>query len=652
MPEESAHPASQGGASIAPGRPHADSASACVPEPLAGGGASDGLDRTPDGVLALIADVERMLGTLKEEARQDLGRAGDAERLAAEVAALRTEADGLRGAVASLESELESRRGELAAGSELLAETGRSLAEREARIDRLEELLAASEASREAAEASCIEIDGRLHRSEEDRRGSENEIGSLANRLEASEHDRAALRARLAALEAELAGLANTLAEAIASRDAQIARLADDRNAMLGSHCRAQSDLAAAHAESDRMRAQVDALEAARAEAAAIAAARDDADDSTAMDEALASARDEIAARDSRIGELERELSESRGDRARSEVAYDAVSDEEIARAVEARIQQVLKPRLAQLAQVAQFLRSRRERLAALHRGLKRRARAQRALRQIYAQGAVQAPDAAPVASPAMTEDATRESQALADERRDLEELRTILAASERALARRAAGTRLVTTTALASAFLAVSAALSWHVAGVVAPTPALASIDLVVASRAPESQQGGTPDASGVAAWLESQLADERFTGVVAGRLGDLGRTNAESSALVAGLAGRMSVASDGPHVRLSLRADGADAASAALDAVATAAVAEANRLPERRSDLLRVAIANAGQEVGRAVFATVAHLPDPGRFARAGAIFGALTGVAALAAGVLLVAGRRAARLVAAQA
>ncbi|MFM1823684.1 MAG: hypothetical protein RI967_1950 [Planctomycetota bacterium] len=786
-----------------------------------------GGDRTHEGVLSLIADVERMLDTLKEEARQDLGRAGEAERLAGEVAALTGEVAALRAEIDALEGALagarDAHRSERAADAEAraeierslatrdesiaslegaLSELGRSLAEREEATGRLEshwkDRLAESEDARAAADAACADANAAreaadaarvaaqeslvaaeelFQLSDEGRRAAEAAAEALAARLEESESDRAALRARLAALEAELAGLANTLADAIASRDAQLARLADERNALLEAQCRAQSSLAAAHAEVDRLRGRVADLESARSDAELARAeaarahaeavesarierdrmesfraevARREADPTPAMTEEhaglvlalgeaearlaaavsrleatdarlaesdaslaelrlhaaevererhdanaafeaaqteldaarveldavrteLAATRGELASRDERLAELSEESVARAADRSRHSASFGAnepsgpdageISEEEIARVVEARIQQILQPRLAQLAQVAQFLKTRKERLAALHRGLKRRARAQRALRQVYGQGVGEdggpATDGStPTVSSAFATTSTTapaiagDTTALETERRELEELRVILAASEQALARRAAGTRLVTTTALASAFLAVSAALSWHVAGVIAPTPALASIDLVVASRAPESQQDATPDAGGVAAWLESQLADERFTGVVAGRLGDLGRTNAESATLVDALAERMTVASDGPHVRLSLRGESADAASAALDAVATAAVSEANRLPERRSDLLRVAIANAGQEVGRAVFAKAAALPDPSRLARAGTIFGACVGAAALVAGLLLLAGRRTARLVASQA
>lgn len=583
---------------------HSMPASDAHPRRASESGRDEEAARSHDGVLALIADVERMLGTLRTEAEQDLGRAGEAERLSAEVASLR--------------------------------------AELAAQVQALEDAEAAH-AGREQAIESDLRTD------------FERRLESL--RIE-TESDRAALRARGMALEAELAALSNTLADTIAARDTAIRRLEEERHALLESECRARSSLAAASAEIDALRARIaEPTPVLTDEHAGLVHALGDAESRAEQ----AAAEAERSAR--RIAELEERLAQASTASAETSVAGPAdpgaacdVSEEAIARAVEDRVQQVLKPRLAQLAQVAQFLKVRKTRLAALRRGLRRRARAQQALRQIYsneiagAEGSVPSA-AAPVAAAVAHPHAIEGADALAAERRELEDLRTILAASEQALARRAAGTRLVTTTALASAFLAVAAALSWHVAGAVAPPPALATVDLVVASRAPEAQRDAeSPDAKPVADWLSAHLADERFVGVVAGRLGDLGRTAAESAALVDRLADRVTVASDGPHVRLALRGSGPEATVATLDAVATATVQESNRLPERRSDFLRIAIANAGQEVGRAVFAKSAPLPDPDRLGRAGIAFGALAAAGALVAGLLHLAGRRAARLAAA--
>ena len=142
MSEESNQSVQASGTQIASGTPHVDGSSAESRDfraSVTGTGASD---RTHEGVLSLIADVERMLDTLKEEARQDLGRAGDAERLAAEVAILTQEVAALRAEVDSLEGALEgardAHRSELAAGAEARAEAGRSLAERDASIASLE----------------------------------------------------------------------------------------------------------------------------------------------------------------------------------------------------------------------------------------------------------------------------------------------------------------------------------------------------------------------------------------------------------------------------------------------------------------------------------------------------------------------------------
>jgi hypothetical protein len=71
---------------------------------------------------------------------------------------------------------------------------------------------------------------------------------------------------------------------------------------------------------------------------------------------------------------------------------------------------------------------------------------------------------------------------------------------------------------------------------------------------------------------------------------------------------------------------------------------MAELNRRPERRSDFLRVGIANARQEVGRTVFSHAETIADPARIWRAGAILGGFAVLATMAAGVMVWLARRA--------
>ena len=74
--------------------------------------------------------------------------------------------------------------------------------------------------------------------------------------------------------------------------------------------------------------------------------------------------------------------------------------------------------------------------------------------------------------------------------------------------------------------------------------------------------------------------------------------------------------------------------------------AVGEANRDPARRSDFLKVGIANAKQEVGRTIFSAAETLPDPQRFGRAAAILGMTTLAAICLIGIGTVLMRRPAK------
>ena len=323
----------------------------------------------------------------------------------------------------------------------------------------------------------------------------------------------------------------------------------------------------------------------------------------------------------------------------------------DIALAAEARIQQMVLPKLMQLAQAAAFLRTRKNRLAAVRQGLRHRSAALRVLRQIYSTPRLDAglePCAnAAVASPSMlVGEMQGDRLAIAQERQELVELRDILAASEDRLSRRAHASRFFGTTAIVTLFMSVSGALSWHAAGVLAPPTILAHVELQATSRAPESQQTGAVDATVVGAWLRESLSDDTFIGAVSSRLSDRGRLRAESEELAANLSDRASVEVDGSTIRVSLRGDGAETTVATLDAIATTAYVEANRSPERRSDQLKIGIANATREVGRTVFSHAEAITDHSRVMRAGMVFGAFTAIASLLAGAFWLMARRASR------
>ena len=101
--------------------------------------------------------------------------------------------------------------------------------------------------------------------------------------------------------------------------------------------------------------------------------------------------------------------------------------------------------------------------------------------------------------------------------------------------------------------------------------------------------------------------------------------------------------VHAEGDKVHLALRGEGELATRTTLDAIATTAVAEANRDVARRSDYLRVGIANAKQEVGRTIFSSAEVMPDPQRFGRAGAILGMATLAGVGIVGIFMVLMRR---------
>ena len=498
------------------------------------------------------------------------------------------------------------------------------------------------------------------------------------NRLREQAGDEAARAKDADQLEVQVQDLAlkNAALETDATAlETELSELHEERATLLERHLHLESQLASsramcADAETRLQRAHD---ECTRVEAAALLAqlSMQSQLTSTLEERALAAeaAHRELSAK---IQTLEREIEEARVETARVEAALIAAAsiaaanageaestainceqfdETDIALAAEARIQQMVLPKLMQLAQAAAFLRTRKNRLAAVRQGLRHRSAALRVLRQIYSTPRLDAglePCAnAAVASPSMlVGEMQGDRLAIAQERQELVELRDILAASEDRLSRRAHASRFFGTTAIVTLFMSVSGALSWHAAGVLAPPTILAHVELQATSRAPESQQTGAVDATVVGAWLRESLSDDTFIGAVSSRLSDRGRLRAESEELAANLSDRASVEVDGSTIRVSLRGDGAETTVATLDAIATTAYVEANRSPERRSDQLKIGIANATREVGRTVFSHAEAITDHSRVMRAGMVFGAFTAIASLLAGAFWLMARRASR------
>lgn len=572
-----------------------------------------------EDVLALIAEVEARLSNMRETVREqgedDESLIRERTRLEREVHVLEEERSRALARQCALESQLAEARAERAS--------------HEARAEALTATLTA-EAKRWKGEAARLEVacERTLRESRDARTALSTELLVEFERR-ASEQERRAetIAQELEAARAELGANTNEidrLKGALAKRDEEHAVLVEQ--IACGDALAVEREV-----ELDRIREEFAAFRASTLQAKA--ASSTDVSESTLSVDAATSTLDE----------------------------------EEVARAAEARIHQLMAPKVAQLAQAAAFLRKRKERLAALRAGLRRRAQALRTLRQIYAQprldgkvdeaqlraemrgeeseGLGATNSVAVAVHPASANLLSAEREAIAVEKQDLIELRAVLAASERALERRAQGTRLVTTFAAASIALALAGVSSWYLAGAVFPAKTRASIELVATSRAPESKQDGQVDAKPLADEVIAALTTDAFLGAVVGRISDRGRTHAEASALASDLSSRTTLSQEGSTIHLALQGAGSDDTIATLDAVATAAMAELNRRPERRNDLLRIGIANARQEVGRTVFSHAETVADPARIWRAATILGGFAILAAMAAGVMTWLARRAA-------
>jgi hypothetical protein len=424
--------------------------------------------------------------------------------------------------------------------------------------------------------------------------------------------------------------------------DAECKRLSDAAQAAAKQGSAAASAEIARAVEAEQAKAR-SAVEAERNRFAAIERERDGVKSSLATAEARIATITDLADKQAeQILALEEQLSDARNtiEEVRAGVnastAGDGPSLEQIEALAESRVSELLQPKLDQLAQVAAFLRTRRERLTALRMGLKRKAKAMKA-----------ASGTAGTAGASSNPDIECERAELAKERQEIVDLRAMLHASETAIARRTAGTRFLTSATLCTALLGIAAATCWQVAGVVAPAPVLATVELEVSNRVNDTRvETGTDtavDAAPIAALIKERVGDPLWGGMVATRLSERGRTRTEADALVANLAERVSVTPEGSTVHIALRGTDELATRTTLDAIATTAVAEANRDTARRSDYLKVGIANAKQEVGRTIFSAAEVLPDPQRLSRAGAMLGITALVGAGLVGILTLIARR---------
>ena len=454
-------------------------------------------------------------------------------------------------------------------------------------------------------------------------------------------------------------------AESDRSTAEDLVRLAEQTNATRATeytarateHARAlESQQTSARAALDAERARITSIERERdgAKQAAKDAVKSAAIEATRVAEARIASITQLADNQAeQILLLEQQIIDTRATldefRAHANSDQDMPSLAQIETLAEARVTEMIQPKLEQLAQVASFLRTRRERLSALRMGLKRKAKE---LKAMQSRAAV----AQPIVRPSSTAEIEAERVELARERQEIVDLRSMLHSSEEAVGRRAAGTRFFTSAALCSTMLGLAALCAWSVSGMLVPAPVVATVELEVNSRVQDSKSESanaaemngeaTSIATPIAMLVKERVDDPIWGGLVSARLAERGRTHAESDALVQNLAERVTVSSEGSTIRLALRGEGEAATRTTLDAIATTAVAEANRDPSRRSDFLRVGIANAKQEVGRTVFAVAEVMPDPERLKRAGALFAIIVLVGAGFVGVVMLLSRRPAK------
>jgi predicted nucleic acid-binding Zn-ribbon protein len=658
----------------------------------------------PDA-LSLIADMERVLSALRERADSDSAHAAHASELERELSthaderarllerqiALESQLASLRSTCADLETRASTTQSDLEAKQSDLQATRSDLHVTQSDLDTTRSQLASARSDLESAQSNlsvtmvaleathanlvstqslyealllnCARTQSNLESTQTNLESTRLSAETTQLRLDEAEYEATAAQARADAAQFNATAASLSLADAqlrAESAERECARIEHEALEMRLAYSRQTAALLDGSESGHR-----DALAAFRTECDArivqleseLSQTRDEFAQSTKQLGQLVVAAQADAAR---VQELEQELvqrddsaqrvaaahadasNDSSTDRsadierARSEGKAEAMAEATAEAVAAAQIQftSMMEPKLVALTKAAVFLRTRRARLNALHRGVKARMRELREER---------------VRRPIVSGDAqvAAEREALANERNEITELRAMLMATEHSLAQRAAAMRPWTSAAISIAFAAAGALTSWHLSGAIAPSPVLATIDLGVTSRAPEAKQDQAADAAPIAAWITETLASEAFAGMVAGRLHERGRTRSESDAMALGLAQRLTIEQTGPTIRLGLRGSGADASAATLDAIATSVVIESNRDVVRRSDLLRVGIVNAKQEVGRAVFASVEVLPDPTRLLRAGTLFAGFALLAGLFVMTFTIIARKTARV-----
>ena len=564
-----------------------------------------------------------------------------------------TELNSSKAAAQKLESELAAAK---QASKQLESDLSTALASAKSASSRLEKEL--SDAKAAAAKATqqfnhdLAEARTGASSSSADLAAARKAIATLEGELATARKTVTEMRAQLDAARTATESLQKSLAKAESDKreSDELARLATDECTRIEREADAartslKSQLETAHAralDSQAVSARA-ALDAERGRIAVVERERDalrtQCDAAGKRLQSLTELADKQA---SQMLELEQTLESTRAALTAAQSNTSTHSALEIDALADARIAELIQPKLAQLSQVASFLKTRRERLNALRLGLKRKARALREtelkLKSAAAAAGAGATAVLPASSvPSPEIEAQREE--LARERKEIVELREMLAHSEASVARRAAGTRFITAASLVAAMLALGSVCAWHLSGALGPKTVVATCELQATTRAVEGKSDGNAEAAPIAAWLGEAIKDPAFAGMVSSRIAERGRSHAESDAMVKDIGDRLEIHSEDSTLRLALRGEGDANTQVTLDSVASSAIATFKAMPVRRTDMLRIGIANAQQDVGRTVFSTVVPVPDPQQLTRAGALLATMVLVAGGLVAILMV-------------
>ncbi len=564
-----------------------------------------------------------------------------------------TELNSSKAAAQKLESELAAAK---QASKKLESDLSTALASAKSASSRLEKEL--SDAKAAAAKATqqfnhdLAEARTGASSSSADLAAARKAIATLEGELATARKTVTEMRAQLDAARTATESLQKSLAKAESDKreSDELARLATDECTRIEREADAartslKSQLETAHAralDSQAVSARA-ALDAERGRIAVVERERDalrtQCDAAGKRLQSLTELADKQA---SQMLELEQTLESTRAALTAAQSNTSTHSALEIDALADARIAELIQPKLAQLSQVASFLKTRRERLNALRLGLKGKARALREtelkLKSAAAAAGAGATAVLPASSvPSPEIEAQREE--LARERKEIVELREMLAHSEASVARRAAGTRFITAASLVAAMLALGSVCAWHLSGALGPKTVVATCELQATTRAVEGKSDGNAEAAPIAAWLGEAIKDPAFAGMVSSRIAERGRSHAESDAMVKDIGDRLEIHSEDSTLRLALRGEGDANTQVTLDSVASSAIATFKAMPVRRTDMLRIGIANAQQDVGRTVFSTVVPVPDPQQLTRAGALLATMVLVAGGLVAILMV-------------